>query len=212
MRYADLEFDIYGIVRWPSEACEAYERVLRHRPDVCPPPFLANQIERADAVFPNGHALSVLRGLKSAGFANDYETCHLQADVYAPIQHASIAAVQQEMDWIAALPPLAEEPQTPAEVGAPPPGSHAMIDWRDMASAPLDGRGFLAFGIHDQSPPDAARGVKPGDHWWAIILFDVWRTPHRFVFAKDGASLWSTPLCWAPLTPPSQFLPDEARK
>jgi hypothetical protein len=75
--------------------------------------------------------------------------------------------------------------------------------WRTMADAPRDGTAFLAFGTHTHSPPDAQRGIAAGDVWWAIILFDVWRDPHRFVFAKDGAPTWSAPEFWQPLLAPT---------
>lgn len=87
--------------------------------------------------------------------------------------------------------------------------------WSDMAVAPRDGGGFLAFGVHDGSAEDAERGVQPGDVWWAIILWDRWREPGRWVFAKDGRPTWSTPLCWQPLTAPrghAPWLTDTARE
>jgi hypothetical protein len=68
--------------------------------------------------------------------------------------------------------------------------------WNAMDSAPRDGNAFLACGVHTSSPPSAQRGVKAGDTWWAIILWDIWRTPHQFVFAKDGEPLWSAPKGW----------------
>jgi hypothetical protein len=78
------------------------------------------------------------------------------------------------------------------------------MNWHRMDSAPRDGSAFLAYGVHIGSPPDAQRGVKAGDHWWAIILWDKWREPHRFVFAKDGAATWSEPTHWMPLPEPPQ--------
>lgn len=84
-----------------------------------------------------------------------------------------------------------------AEALAPPaPG------WQPIETAPKDGSAFLAFGIHDHSPPDAARGVKVGDYWWAIVLWDVWRSSNIFVFAKDGKGTWSYPTHWQPLPAP----------
>lgn len=68
-----------------------------------------------------------------------------------------------------------------------------------MSTAPRDGFAFLATGTHTHSPPDAQRGVKAGDRWWGILLFDIWREPHRFLFAKDGAELWSEPELWCPV-------------
>lgn len=76
------------------------------------------------------------------------------------------------------------------------------LEWLPMSSAPKDGTAFLAYGKHTHSPPDAQRGVKAGDHWWAIILWDVWREPQQFVFSKDGAPVWSEPQCWRPLLAP----------
>ncbi len=81
------------------------------------------------------------------------------------------------------------------------------IPWSyDLSRIPRDGTGFLAFGIHTNRPPDAARGVKPGDYWWSILLWDVWRPPSRFVFAKDGAPAWPGIVAWAPLTEPIELL------
>lgn len=76
------------------------------------------------------------------------------------------------------------------------------VQWRPIDTAPKDGTAFLAYGIHTGSPSDAQRGVKAGDHWWAIILWDVWRTHNRWVFAKDGAPTWSEPTHWKALEPP----------
>jgi Protein of unknown function (DUF551) len=86
--------------------------------------------------------------------------------------------------------------------------SKAMTEWRDIATAPRDGTAVLCFGIHDHSPIDAQRGVKAGDHWWAIMLWDIWRAKayadedNRWVFAKDGATAWSKPTHWQPLPDP----------
>lgn len=78
-----------------------------------------------------------------------------------------------------------------------------MMRWKKMIDAPLDGRGFLAYGAHaDPVPAGVARNVQPGDHWFAILLFDVWRKPFSFVFAKDGTPAWSEPLAWAELEAP----------
>lgn len=76
--------------------------------------------------------------------------------------------------------------------------------WRPISEAPKDGTAFLAYGVHsDDDPSGAARGVKRGDHWWAILLFDVWQQ-YRFRFAKDGTFPWSEPTHWMPLpAPPS---------
>lgn len=87
------------------------------------------------------------------------------------------------------------------------------VGWQEMASAPRDGSGFLAYGVHAQDdPPGAARGVRRGDHWWAIILWDIWRSsadnpdqPMGWVFAKDGAKVWSEPKRWRRLTVPWPF-------
>ena len=81
-------------------------------------------------------------------------------------------------------------------------------EWMDISTAPKDGTAFLAFGIHTTSPPDAQRGVQPGDHWWAIILYDVWRKREDggdcWVFSKDGKYTWSPPSHWQPLPAPPQ--------
>lgn len=79
--------------------------------------------------------------------------------------------------------------------------------WRPIETAPKDGSGILAYGRHTGSPPGAARGVKAGDHWWAIIQWDIWRAPEnggqRWVFCKDGTPAWSEPMQWQLLEPPS---------
>jgi hypothetical protein len=85
-------------------------------------------------------------------------------------------------------------------------------DWQPIATAPKNGIAILGFGVHVGSPPDAQRGVQAGDYWWAIMLWDIWRTPDagnwgvqsRWVFAKDGTPTWSQPTHWMPLpAPPS---------
>ncbi|MDF1506212.1 hypothetical protein [Roseisolibacter sp. H3M3-2] len=80
------------------------------------------------------------------------------------------------------------------------------MQWRLFSSAPRDGFGFLAYGHHDDPvPTDAGRGVRPGDHWWAILQFDIWREPHQFVFARDGAPAWPGAIAWTPLEPPTSI-------
>lgn len=75
--------------------------------------------------------------------------------------------------------------------------------WRPIERAPKDGSAFLAYGVHDRdAPAGASREVKAGDHWWGIILWDVWRGAPKFVFSKDGAATWSEPTHWQPLLPP----------
>jgi hypothetical protein len=79
--------------------------------------------------------------------------------------------------------------------------------WRPIETAPRDGTAILGYGRHTHSPPDAQRGVVPGDHWWAIILWDIWRESdlartRLWVFAKDGAVTWSDPTHWQPLPEP----------
>lgn len=77
------------------------------------------------------------------------------------------------------------------------------LPWRSMASAPQDGSGLLLFGLHDRdAPPGASPQVRAGDGWWAIALWDVWRGAPAWVFAKDGAPVWSEPVCWQELTWP----------
>lgn len=77
------------------------------------------------------------------------------------------------------------------------------LEWLPIDTAPKDGSAFLAYGRHTDSPESAQRGVKAGDHWWAIILWDVWREP-AWVFAKDGTSTWSQPTHWLPLPAPPE--------
>lgn len=80
------------------------------------------------------------------------------------------------------------------------------MEWQPIAGAPKDGVAFLAYGRHTGSPSDAQRGMEAGDHWWAIIQWDVWRPyedgGRRWVFCKDGAPLWSSPLAWCALEVP----------
>lgn len=93
--------------------------------------------------------------------------------------------------------------------------------WRDIESAPKDGHAFLAYGVHDEDSivrHDVARGVKVGDYWWAIILWDIWRGEHshrldstRWVFSKDGAKTWTEPTHWQPLTLPAAALARERK-
>jgi hypothetical protein len=89
----------------------------------------------------------------------------------------------------------------------------AMNCWRAIDDAPRDGSAFLAYGRHTERSAkrrDVQQGVQAGDHWWAIILWDVWRRhliqlDHpglQWVFSKDGSPVWSTPLRWMPLTVP----------
>lgn len=83
-----------------------------------------------------------------------------------------------------------------------------MIWWHPAQPAssrdntPQDGRGFLAYGRHARDEGRPGR-YKAGDHWWAILQWDIWREPHQFVFAKDGAPFdWGDILAWAKLDVP----------
>lgn len=79
---------------------------------------------------------------------------------------------------------------------------------RSMSTAPRDGFAFLVTGVHERDdPPGAERGVKAGMPWWGIALYDIWREPHRFVFAKDGTALWSEPRFWCVL--PNLVAPEQ---
>ena len=78
--------------------------------------------------------------------------------------------------------------------------------WKMMVTAPMDGSAILGFGVHTGPHPTAARGVTAGDRWMAIMLWDVWREPHQWVFAKDGEPVWSQPLCWINLPLPPRAL------
>lgn len=78
--------------------------------------------------------------------------------------------------------------------------------WQKIETAPKDGTAVLLCGIHDHAPSDAQRGVKAGDTWTAIMLWDVWRGYNegdcQWVFSKDGARAWSEPTHWMPLPAP----------
>jgi hypothetical protein len=74
-----------------------------------------------------------------------------------------------------------------------------MSDWLPIESAPKDGSAILGFGTHVGTPHEEQRGVVAGDWWWAIMLWDVWRNPHQWVFSKDGSPTWSAPSHWMPL-------------
>jgi hypothetical protein len=78
--------------------------------------------------------------------------------------------------------------------------------WQPIETAPKDGNAALFYGRHTGSPPDAQRGVVAGDHWWGILLWDIWRRdrPGMWVFAKDGNPPWSEPTHWMPLPPPPE--------
>lgn len=84
--------------------------------------------------------------------------------------------------------------------------------WQPIETAPKDGSAVLGFGLHSGPQPDAQRGVKAGDYWWAIMLWDVWRNPDAggwgekslWVFAKDGKPTWSHPSHWMPLPDPPE--------
>lgn len=94
MRYADLKFVLHGFV--PAEEAK---KLGRSTPVV---------IEHAVATLLNGRSVSVIRGMKSAGSLRDFETCRMFDWERAgqPIQHATIESVQEELDAVAALPPL----------------------------------------------------------------------------------------------------------
>lgn len=83
--------------------------------------------------------------------------------------------------------------------------------WQPIASAPKDGTAILGYGRHVGSPPDAQRGVTTGDHWWSIMVWDIWRPSesHHWVFAKDGKWTWSDPTHWQPLPLPPVVLADQ---
>lgn len=78
------------------------------------------------------------------------------------------------------------------------------LPWQPFATAKEDGHGVLAYGRHvaDNGPKWSA-----GDHWYAIVVFDLWREPRKWVFAKDGTDLWSEPTHWLDLTPPAEHPP-----
>lgn len=82
---------------------------------------------------------------------------------------------------------------------APVPKGLLALPAAPIASAPRDGTGILAYGRH---VTDNGRSWSIGDHWWAIIQWDVWRD-EKWVFAKDGRDLWGPPSHWAPLVPPA---------
>jgi hypothetical protein len=77
--------------------------------------------------------------------------------------------------------------------------------WQPFENAPKDGFGFLAYGRHAEGSGRVG-SYEAGDHWWAIIQWDVWREPHQFVFGKDGRPIadWGKPLFWKPLDIPGE--------
>lgn len=78
------------------------------------------------------------------------------------------------------------------------------LRWQPIATAPKDGTGILVYGRHvEDSPPGASRGVRAGDHWFGIVVRDVWSGRDRWAFAKDGTTTWSEPTHWVELQPPS---------
>ena len=102
VRFADLQFRLHGFLS------AADLRIMRSRfgePSDRETPVV---IERADAVLPNGRHVSVLRGMKTVGAAADFETCRMFdcADGLQPVKHRTIESVQQELDAVAAMPPL----------------------------------------------------------------------------------------------------------
>jgi hypothetical protein len=74
-----------------------------------------------------------------------------------------------------------------------------MQTWQPIVTAPKDEAAVLGYGRHTHSPDDALRGVVEGDHWWSIMVWDKWRAPQQWVFAKDGKPVWSAPTHWMPL-------------
>jgi hypothetical protein len=79
--------------------------------------------------------------------------------------------------------------------------------WQSMETAPKDGSPILAHGLHTHSPADAQRGVKAGDWWVGVLVWDIWRSDAAWVFAKDGALAWSVPSGWMPLPAPPKETP-----
>lgn len=79
-----------------------------------------------------------------------------------------------------------------------------------MEAAPRDGSAILAFGLHaTDNPPGAWQGVKAGDHWWSVLVWDVWRPPpegQRWVFSKGGEPPWGEPLCFCRMKLPEGVL------
>lgn len=73
------------------------------------------------------------------------------------------------------------------------------MEWKDIQYAPKDGSAFLAYGVHTT---DNDRYWQEGDHWWAIILWDIWRGNEKWVFSKDGSDVWSEPSKFCILTVP----------
>ena len=87
-----------------------------------------------------------------------------------------------------------------------------LTGWQPIATAPRDGSAFLAYGQHTTDNVRRNRvHWRVGDHWWGIILFDVYREVgmggSQFVFSKDGAKTWSSPTHWQPLPAPPEAKP-----
>lgn len=74
--------------------------------------------------------------------------------------------------------------------------------WLPFKDAPKDGNGILAYGRHAEDEGRPGR-YRKGDHWWAIIQWDIWREPHGWVFGLDGRPFdWGEPIAFAKLTVP----------
>jgi hypothetical protein len=82
----------------------------------------------------------------------------------------------------------------------------AATSWMPISLAPTDGTAFIAYGRHNKDCPiqDGNDRYKQGDHWWALLVYDIWRQPHQFVFCKDGTpgNSWGEPSHWLPLPEP----------
>jgi hypothetical protein len=108
MTYTDLRFEPHGFLDAAQVAAiTTFWKALAHTAGavrVVPSSPRAIVIERAEARFPNGHVLSILRGLVSAGCCQDFESCLMTGGgEIDPVKHRDIESVQREMDRVAAL-------------------------------------------------------------------------------------------------------------
>jgi hypothetical protein len=106
--YADLVFTPHATLGATPENVAMMARLRAALPDLAPAigDLLPHKAERAEAHLPNGHVVSVLRGMLGLHIECDFETyCATDPDRGGPVIHATVAEVDGELARIAALPP-----------------------------------------------------------------------------------------------------------